>query len=74
MLKFFSSFIVLSQVANFDCPSCECKGTVMFITAANDLRRQKAAFDAKFEKRMKEYTKGDEITKKPCQTKYPQQQ
>ena len=60
-----------SQVVDFDCPLCKCKGTVMFIVAVDDLQRQKVAFNAKFDKRMTDFEGGS--GKKPRRTKFPQQ-
>jgi hypothetical protein len=60
------------SVAEFDCPSCECKGTVMTLIEVDDLRRQKTAFTTEFEKRMLEFNNG--VGKKPRRTKFPQQQ
>jgi hypothetical protein len=46
----------------------------MFIIDVDDLRRQKRAFNSKFEQRMKEFNKGDGTTKKPWRIKFPLQQ
>ncbi len=47
---------------------------VMFLIDVNNLRRQKSAFNSKFEQRMKKFNEGDRTAKKPWRTKFPQQQ
>ncbi len=50
-------------------------GSVIFLIDADDLRRQKAAFTAEYQRKLKLFEEGDGTTaKKPRKTNFPQQQ
>jgi hypothetical protein len=68
-----NNVVGLAQVADFDCPSCDCKGTVIAINDEGELGRQQKLFTHEYNRRMADW-ESKVVKVRPRKTKYPQQQ
>ena len=68
-----NNVVGLAQVADFDCPSCDCKGTVIAINDEGELGRQQKLFTHEYNRRMADW-ESKVVKVRPRKTKYSQQQ
>lgn len=63
------------RVAEFDCPLCQCKGTVVEVGNKSDIKKRQAIFEKEFQKKKKDFEvskKSGGTAKAPCRSGYPE--